>query len=241
MPLASEGGATQRFASNDMRVLVIEDSVQVAGLVSDALREDGHEVDHCARGDEGLAQLGAQRYDALVLDLMLPGVDGRELLRRVRADGRRLPVLVLTALGSVDDRVSGLDMGADDYLTKPFAISELQARMRAILRRHALEVSHLFSVADLRVNTATREVLRSGRKLDLTTRELALLECLLRAEGRTVTRTDLLQRVWGLQFDPGTNVVDVAVQRLRRKLDDGFSPALLQTVRGLGYALTASS
>lgn len=223
-----------------MRVLVIEDEAQVAGLVADALREDGHEVDLCARGDEGLTLLGLHRHDALVLDLMLPGLDGRELLRRLRARGRRLPVLVLTALDAVDDRVAGLDLGADDYLAKPFAISELQARMRAILRRHAAESAHLFSIADLRVNTVTHEARRADHRLELTTREFALLECLLRAEGRPVTRTDLLQQVWGLQFDPGTNVVDVAVQRLRRKLDDGFAPALLQTVRGLGYALAAS-
>lgn len=220
-----------------MRVLVIEDEAPVANLVADALRDEGHEVDCCPRGDDGLTLLGTNRHQALVLDLMLPGLDGWEILRRLRASGRRLPVLVLTARDAVEDRVTGLDLGADDYLAKPFAASELRARLRAILRRHGEEPAHLFAVADLRVNTITREVRRAGVRLDLTAREFALLECLLRAEGRPVTRTELLQQVWNLQFEPGTNVVDVAVQRLRRKLDDGHSPALLQTVRGLGYAV----
>ncbi len=237
LPLANPA-PVGHFWDYTMRVLVIEDDAQVANLVAEAMRDEGHEADCCARGDDGLVILGTHRHDALVLDLMLPGVDGWEVLRRLRATGRRLPVLVLTARDAIEDRVEGLDLGADDYLPKPFAASELRARMRSILRRHATEPTHLFAVADLRMNTITREVRRSDHRLDLTTREFALLECLLRAEGRPVTRTELLKQVWNLQYEPGTNVVDVAVQRLRRKIDDGHAPALLQTVRGLGYAIS---
>lgn len=222
-----------------MRILVIEDDRRVAQLVGEALGTSGHEAVLCPRGDDGLALLGRERFAALILDLMIPGPDGWEVLRRLRAAGQRLPVLILTARDATSDRVNGLDLGADDYLAKPFATSELLARLRAILRRHAAEPTHLFSVADLSVNTITREVRRGGERIDLTTREFALLECLLRAEGGTVTRTELLQQVWDFRFDPGTNVVDVAVRRLRRKLDEGFSPPLVQTVRGLGYALQA--
>lgn len=223
-----------------MRVLVIEDEAAVANLVAEALRDEGHEVECCARGDDGLVQLGLNRHDALVLDLMVPGADGWEVLRRLRASGRRLPVLVLTARDAVEDRVAGLDLGADDYLAKPFAAAELRARLRAILRRHASEPVRRHAVADLTVDTATREVRRGGEKIELTGREFALLDCLLRAEGRAVTRTELWHQVWNLQFEPGTNVVDVAVQRLRRKIDDGRAPPLLQTVRGLGYALSST-
>ncbi len=222
-----------------MRVLVIEDDPQVAALLGEALQSGGHEAALCPRGDDGLARLGRERFDALILDLMLPGLDGLAVLRRLRAAGQRLPVLILTARDATTDRVAGLDLGADDYLAKPFAAAELLARLRAILRRHAAEPAHLFSVADLTVNTILHEARRGERRLELTTREFALLECLLRAEGGAVTRTELLQQVWNFQFDPGTNVVDVAVQRLRRKLDDGFTPPLIQTVRGLGYALQA--
>lgn len=222
-----------------MRALVIEDDPQVAALIGDALSCAGHEATLCARGDDGLTRLSCERFDVLVLDLMLPGLDGHAVLRRLRAAGHRLPVLILSARDAIDDRVAGLDLGADDYLAKPFAAAELLARLRALLRRQAAEPTHLFNVADLHVNTSTREATRAGRRLDLAPREFALLACLLRAEGATVTRTDLLQQVWNFQFDPGTNIVDVAVQRLRRKLDDGFPAPLVQTVRGLGYSLQA--
>lgn len=221
-----------------MRVLVMEDDAQVARLIAEALQDDGHEVDCCVRGDEGLVVLGTHRHDILVLDLMLPGVDGWEVLRRLRASGSRLPVLALTACDAVDDRVKGLDLGADDYLLKPFAAVELRARMRAILRRHAAEPNHLLVVGDLQINTSTREVTRAGTAIHLTLREFALLECLVRADGRPVTRTELIHMVWNLQFDPGTNIVDVAVQRLRRKIDERPHPALIHTVRGLGYAVS---
>jgi len=223
-----------------MRVLVIEDEANVANLIAEALRADGHEVELCSRGDEGLARLGMHAHDALVLDLMLPGLDGLEILRRLRLSGRRLPVLILTARDALEDRVAGLDLGADDYLAKPFAASELSARLRAVLRRHAAQPVFTYTVADLEVNTVSHEVRRAQVIIDLTSREYSLLECLLRAEGRAVTRTELLQQVWHLQFEPGTNVVDVALQRLRRKLDAGQATPLLQTVRGLGYALSAT-
>ena len=224
-----------------MRVLVIEDERKVAALVRAGLEEQGHVVGTCHDGDAGWARVSTERFDALVLDIMLPGRDGLSLLRKLRAEKHTVPVLLLSARGDVRERVEGLEAGADDYLPKPFAMSELLARLRSIVRRHSGVTLNLLTCADLVMNLTAREVKRAGRPVALTPREFSLLEALLRTPGAVVTRTELSQQVWGYQFDPGTNVVDVAVQRLRRKIDDGHARKLIQTVRGMGYSLAAGA
>ncbi len=220
-----------------MLILVVEDEPKVAAFVRAGLEEQGYVVTVLHRGDEALARLGGEVFDAVLLDIMLPGRDGLSLLRKLRAEGNNVPVILLTARGDLEERVEGLNLGADDYLAKPFAMSELLARLRAVVRRRTGEGSTVLAMADLAMNVATREVQRAGQVIALTPREFALLECLLRASGRLVTRTEIIQQVWGYSFDPGTNVVDVAVQRLRRKIDDGFPTPLIQTERGVGYQL----
>lgn len=222
-----------------MRVLVVEDEKKVADLVKGGLAEHGIDSEVCHHGDEALRRATSEPFDGLVLDIMLPGRDGLSILRKLRADGHDVPVVLLTARGDVDERVEGLNLGADDYLGKPFAITELVARLRAVWRRRAGVTSNLLAYADVVMNLTTRDVRRGQRSLRLTPREFSVLECLLRLPEKVVTRTELSQQVWGHQFDPGTNVVDVAMQRLRGKLDDGSSPALIQTVRGVGYLLKA--
>jgi two-component system OmpR family response regulator len=222
-----------------MRVLVIEDDPGVAGFVVGGLREAGHVVDHAADGRDGLHQAGAGSYDVLVVDRMLPGLDGLEILRQLRAAGNDTPALVLSALGEVDDKVRGLRAGADDYLGKPFAFAELMARLEAITRRPARdgEVTEL-RVADLEMNLLSREVRRAGQGIDLQPREFRLLEYLVRNRDQVVTRTMLLENVWDYHFDPQTNVIDVHISRLRRKVDKGFPVPLIHTVRGAGYKLS---
>jgi len=224
-----------------MRVLVIEDEKKVAALAQAALKEQGYVAEVCHHGDEALRRIETEWFDGLVLDIMVPGRDGLSILRKLRASGNPIPILLLTARGDVDERVEGLDLGADDYLAKPFAMSELIARLRAILRRRAGVTSNLLTHADVVMNLGSREVRRSDRIIVLTPREFSLLECLLRSPGKVVTRTQLSQQVWGYQFDPGTNVVEVCVQRLRRKIDDGFPLPLIQTIRGTGYLLKGES
>jgi len=220
-----------------MRILVVEDEPKVAAFVRSGLEEHGYGVTVLQRGDEALTRLGGEVFDAVLLDIMLPGRDGLSVLRKLRAGGNNVPVLLLTARGDLEERVEGLNLGADDYLAKPFALSELLARLRAVVRRRTGVGSTLLVEADLTLNIATREVKRGGRIIALTPREFSLLECLLRASGRLVTRTEIIQQVWGYSFDPGTNVLDVAIQRLRRKIDDGFPTPLIQTERGVGYQL----
>ena len=224
-----------------MRILVIEDEKKVAAFVAAGFKEQGWSVEACHHGDEGLALATAHPYDALVLDIMLPGRDGLSILRKLRETGNTVPVILLTARGDVDERVEGLDLGADDYLAKPFSIMELVARLKAVWRRRSGEGLSLLGHADLTVNLHTRHVARAGQRIELTTREFALLEFLLRSPGRVFTRTQLCEHIWGYHFDPGTNLVDVAVQRLRRKLDDGHAVKLIQTVRGTGYMLKADA
>ena len=224
-----------------MRVLVVEDEKKVAALVKGGLAEHGIAAEVCHHGDEGLKRASTEAFDGLVLDIMLPGRDGLSILRKLRAEGHNVPVVLLTARGDVEERVEGLNLGADDYLAKPFAITELVARLRAVWRRRAGVTSNVLSYAEVVMNLATREVRRGDRMLRFSPREFAVLECLLRQPEKVVTRTELSQQVWGYQFDPGTNVVDVAVQRLRGKLDDGFPHGLIQTVRGVGYLLKSSS
>ena len=221
-----------------MRILVIEDDPGVAGFVVGGLREAGHTVDHATDGNAGLELAGAGRFDALIVDRMLPGLDGLSILRTLRAAGNDTPALVLSALGEVDDKVKGLRAGADDYLGKPFAFAELLARLDAITRRPAREgeVTEL-KVADLEMNLLSREVRRGGQAIDLQPREFRLLEYLMRNVDQVVTRTMLLENVWDYHFDPQTNVIDVHISRLRRKVDKGFATPLIHTVRGAGYKL----
>jgi two-component system OmpR family response regulator len=221
-----------------MRILVVEDDASIAAFVARGLREAGFAVDSAADGDEGLAKAQSAPYDAAIVDLMLPGRDGLSVVAELRRAGIRTPVLVLTARRSVEDRVRGLETGADDYLVKPFAFSELLARVHALVRRaqgtpEATELTY----GDLSLNRLTRRVERAGRAIDLRPREFALLDLLLRNPERVVSKTMILSHVWGYDFDPGSNVVDVLVFRLRDKIDRGFEPPLLHTVRGVGYVL----
>ena len=222
-----------------MRILVVEDEKKVASLVRNGLVEQGFVAEVCHNGDEALRLLTGEDFDGVVLDIMLPGRDGLSIVRKLRADRNAVPILLLTARGDMDERVEGLDLGADDYLAKPFAMAELVARLRAVCRRRVGATSNVLTHGDLTMNLGSREVRRAERVLQLTPREFALLECLLRQPEKVVTRTQLSQQVWGYQFDPGTNVVDVAVQRLRRKLDEGFPSPLVHTARGVGYSLKA--
>lgn len=224
-----------------MRILIIEDDRQVADYLRKSLAEMGHVVDLAADGREGLQMALASVHDALVVDRMLPGLDGLTLIQALRAQRVKTPVLVLSALGKVDDRVLGLKAGGDDYLVKPFAFSELMARLEALARRFGAEdaVATRLSVADLEMNLLARAVTRNGTPIDLQPREFKLLEYLMRHAGHVVTRTMLLEGVWDYHFDPQTNVIDVHISRLRAKIDKDFDPPLLHTVRGAGYSLRA--
>jgi len=224
-----------------MRFLVIEDDPQTAEFIVKGLREDGHAADPAKDGREGLFLATTETYDAIVLDRMLPAVDGMTVLRTLRGAGNATPVLMLTALGEVEHRVEGLRAGADDYLAKPFAYAELSARLDSILRRGSAggaEPTRL-AVGDLELDLLKREARREGKRIELQPREFRLLEYLMRQAGRVVTRTMLLEAVWDYHFDPQTNVIDVHISRLRQKIDHGFATTMLQTVRGAGYRLDA--
>ena len=225
-----------------MRVLVIEDDKDVASFIRNGLAQAGYNVDHAANGKDGLFLATTEDYDVLVVDRMLPGVDGLTLIRTLRASQDSTPVLILSALGEVDDRVKGLKAGGDDYLVKPFAFSELLARLEALDRRAKAggdAPDTVLKAADLEMDLLRREVRRGGELIDLQPREFQLLEFLLRHAGQVVTRTMLLEGVWDYHFDPQTNVIDVHVSRLRSKIDRGFDRPLLHTVRGVGYRLDA--
>ena len=221
-----------------MRLLVVEDDKKIASFVVNGLKQSGYAVDHSADGESALILAEHTPYDAAIVDLMLPKLDGLSLIQRLRAQGQRLPVLILSAKASVDDRVKGLQAGSDDYLTKPFAFSELLARVQALIRRstQAAEPTKL-TVGDLMLDLLTREVTRGTERIELQPREFALLEYLMRNAGRTVTKTMVLEHVWDYSFDPQTNVVDVLVHRLRAKVDP--DKTRLHTIRGVGYALRA--
>ncbi|MFD2111638.1 winged helix-turn-helix domain-containing protein [Thiorhodococcus fuscus] len=223
-----------------MRILLVEDDRQMADYLRKALVESGAVVDLAGDGREGLLMAASGDYDILILDRMLPGLDGLGIVRTLRASGNRTPVLFLSALGEVDDRVEGLRAGGDDYLIKPFAFSELQARVEVLLRRGTAEApATRLCVADLEMDLLKREVQRAGQSIQLQPREFRLLECLMQQAGRVVTRTMLLEQVWDYHFDPQTNVIDVHISRLRGKIDKGFGPPLLHTVRGAGYMIRA--
>lgn len=221
-----------------MHVLLIEDDPRVADHVGKGLREAGHIVETAADGREGLLRAAAESFDVIVLDRMLPQVDGLKILQTVRATGDATPVLILSALGDVDERIRGLRAGGDDYLPKPFALSELVARVEALGRRGPAiaEVTELRS-GDLAIDLLGRTVTRAGRRIDLTQREFRILEYLVRSAGRVVTRSMLLEQVWDYNFDPQTNIIDQHVSRLRQKLDRGFDTPLIETVRGTGYVV----
>ena len=222
-----------------MRILIAEDDPHTAAFIAKGLKEAGHSVDHAASGKDGLFLATTETYDAIILDRMLPGVDGMTVLRTLRAAGNTTPVLMLTALGEVEHRVDGLRAGADDYLVKPFAFVELSARLDSLLRRQQGASSELtqLTVDDLELNLLSREAKRAGRAIELQPREFRLLEYLMRQANRVVTRTMLLEAVWDYHFDPQTNVIDVHISRLRQKIDRDFDYPLLHTVRGAGYLL----
>jgi len=220
-----------------MRILVVEDEAKVASFIAKGFEQEGHAVDIAADGETGLNQALNFDYDAVILDLMLPRKSGLDVVRGVRARKRNLPVIMLTAKNEVEERITGLDQGADDYMAKPFAFAELSARVRALLRRGVQENTKLV-VADLEMDTATRTVKRAGRPIELRLKEYSLLEYLMRNAHRPVTRTMITEHVWDIHFDSVTNVVDVHINSLRNKVDRDFSPPLIHTVRGVGYLLT---
>lgn len=220
-----------------MRILVVEDDRKLVEVLRQGLKENGFAVDTAADGNQGLELALATGYDAIILDLMLPGISGADLLKELRARHGVAPVLILSARSAVEDRIRGLDLGADDYLAKPFSFQELLARLRAITRRPAVEPKNTLAAADLELDVARREVRRAGRPIELTAKEFSLLELLLRKKGVVVTRGMILDRVWDLDYDGGSNLVEVYINYLRRKVDQDFEPKLIQTVRGSGYVL----
>lgn len=225
-----------------MRVLVVEDDPAVAAYVLKGLREAGHQAEHASNGRDGFFLATSEPFDAIVLDRMLPGgLDGLRVLEMLRGEGNHTPVLVLSALAAVDEKVRGLRAGGDDYLAKPFAFAELLARVEALARRGRAEAPRTrLQVGDLELDLLARTAYRQGKRLDLLPREVSLLEYLMRRAGQVVTRTMLLEGVWGYHFDPQTNVVDVHVSRLRGKVDKPFDKPLIHTVRGSGYLLRAT-
>jgi DNA-binding response OmpR family regulator len=224
-----------------MRVLVVEDHKKTASFIRKALQADGHAVDLLYDGSEALTAVGSTPFDVVVLDVMLPGRDGLSVVRQMRERKIAIPVLLLTARGEVSEKVEGLNAGADDYLPKPFALDELIARVRALGRRQSDSKSLVLRVADLTLDGAARKVKRGGTPIDLTPREYLLLELLMRSTGRVCSRMAIVEKVWDYDFDPGSNLVDVYIMRLRERIDADFEPKLLHTVRGVGYVLKEPS
>jgi two-component system copper resistance phosphate regulon response regulator CusR len=221
-----------------MRILIVEDDVALGSFLRKGLEAEHHTVDTALDGEQGCSMAIGVDYDLVVLDLNLPRVDGLSVLKSVRQCKANLPVLILTARGRIEDRVQCLDSGADDYLVKPFSFLEMSARARALLRRSHLPSESVLTVRDLNLDRVERKVQRGGRRIELTTKEFALLEYLMRNAGRRLTRAMIIEHVWNLTFDSTTNVVDVYINYLRRKVDDGFQPPLIHTVRGVGYQLS---
>jgi two-component system copper resistance phosphate regulon response regulator CusR len=220
-----------------MKILIVEDERKTGDYLKQGLSEAGFVADLARDGLDGLHLALTDDYDLVVLDVMLPKLDGWQVLREIRRNGKHLPVLFLTARDQVEDRVKGLEFGADDYLVKPFAFSELLARVRALLRRGRTSEPELLQVADLELDLLRRRVTRAGKRIDLTAKEFALLELLLRRQGEVLPRSLIASQVWDMNFDSDTNVIEVAVRRLRAKIDDDFEPKLIRTVRGMGYVL----
>jgi len=222
-----------------MNVLVVEDEKKIASFIKRGLKEQNFNVDVLHNGDEAYERILAHPYDIIVMDIMIPGKDGLSILKNIRKQHINTPVLLLTARSELDDRIEGLNLGADDYLTKPFFVEELIARIHAIIRRDSGDSVSVLKAEDVSVNLLTREVSRGDRKIALSTREFDLLAYLIRSPGRVYTRTQILEHVWSYDFDPNTNLVDVHIQRLRKKLNAGDAPDLIETVRGVGYRVKA--
>jgi heavy metal response regulator len=220
-----------------MRILVVEDEKKVARFIQQGLEEEHYTVDVAYDGENGAVMAEAQNYDVVILDVMLPRMSGMDVTRRLRTNRITTPILMLTAKAATEDKVAGLDSGADDYLTKPFAVAELLARVRSLLRRGALEKSTLLTCGDLELDTVTHKAHRRGRVIDLTAKEYALLEYFLRNKDRVLSRTIISEHIWDYNFDTGTNLIDVYVNHLRNKIDSGFERRLIHTVRGVGYVL----
>jgi len=220
-----------------MHILVVEDERKTAAFISRGLTEENFTVDTTENGREGLELALNREYDLIILDVMLPGMDGWEVLKRLRERGKDTPVLLLTVLSQVEDRVKGLQLGADDYLTKPFAFSELLARLHTILRRGPVRTADVLKVGDLEIDFPAHRVTRGGKRIDLTPKEYALLSLLARRSGEVLSRTRIAERIWDIDFESDTNVVDVHMRRLRIKVDDPFETKLIHTVRGIGYVL----
>ena len=221
------------------RILVVEDDIDTADYIAKGLREAGFTVEHVADGRDGLYLASSSSFDAVIMDRMLPGMDGLSVIKALRAGGVETPILILSALAQLDEKVTGLRAGGDDYLTKPFGFSELHARLENLVRRRGGKaVETVLRCADLVMDLLSRKVTRSGKALDLLPREFKLLEYFLRNKDRVVTRTMLLEQVWDYRFDPHTSIIDTHISRLRKKLDDGFATPLLHTLRGVGYRLS---
>ena len=220
-----------------MRALIVEDEVKMAGLIRRGLLEEGYAADVAAKGEEAIWMAGATEYDVIVLDVLLPGIDGFEVCRRLREAGVWSPVLMLTARDAVEDRIAGLDTGADDYLTKPFSFAELLARLRALTRRGPLEQPPVLQLGNLRIDPRSRQAWRGEREIELSTKEFALLETLMRRPGQVVSRFDLLEHAWDYSYENRSNIIDVYIRYLREKIDRPFRLRSIETVRGAGYRL----
>lgn len=220
-----------------MRILVVEDEIKMAALIRRGLEEDGKAADIASVGEEALAMAGATEYDAIILDVMLPGIDGFEVCRRLRASGVWAPVLMLTARDAVEDRIAGLDTGADDYLTKPFSFAELLARLRALVRRSPVEKPAILEAGTLRLDPATHQVWRGDSEISLSAKEFSLLETLMRQPGRVFSRFDLLEHAWDYAYENRSNIIEVYIRYLREKVDRPFGIRSIETVRGAGYRL----
>jgi DNA-binding response OmpR family regulator len=218
-----------------MHILFVEDEAKIANFVRAGLKEQGFVVDYCDNGDEGYTRALDNEYDALVLDIMVPGKDGLSILKNLRRKGQNVPVILLTARNELDDRIEGLNLGADDYLAKPFFVEELVARIYAVVRRSAGDRQNLVCVGPIKLDRITREVTCNQHVVELTTREFNLLEYLMRSPGRVFTRTQILEHIWGYDFNPSTNVVDVCVQRIRKKIDSIGGAGWIESIRGVGY------
>lgn len=224
-----------------MRILVAEDEADLNGILVQKMQEEGYSVDACFGGEDALCYLKSAQYDAVIMDVMMPKADGFEVVSEYRQSGGRAPILFLTARDSVADRVKGLDLGANDYLIKPFSFAELAARVRALTRANTGSVSNIYTLADLRVDATSKTVVRAGREIRLSAKEYALLEYMIRNKNRVLSREQIENNIYNFDYEGGTNVIDVYISYLRRKIDDGFDQKLLHTIRGLGYVLKVTT